>query len=63
MYFSHSFSLAILSFAILPFLTAAIPLAQPPASRGIAIPIAKRATGLPLADPSRYESLSQNTIA
>jgi len=62
MYFSHSFSLAILPFAILPFLTAAIPLAQHPASRGIAIPIAKRATGLPLADPSRYEGMSQNTI-
>ncbi len=45
MYLSHSFV-----FAILPFLTAAIPLAQPPASRGIAIPIAKR--GGPLsADP------------
>jgi hypothetical protein len=58
MYLSHSFSLA-----ILPFLTAAIPLAQPPASRGIAISIAKRATNLPLADPSRYESLNQNTIA
>jgi len=48
--------------SILPFLTAAIPLAQPPASRGIAIPIAKRATSLLIADPSRYESLKQNTI-
>jgi hypothetical protein len=58
MYFSHSFFLA-----ILPFLTAATPLTQSPASRGIAIPIAKRAASLPLADPSRYESLNQNTIA
>jgi hypothetical protein len=58
MYFSHSFFLA-----ILPVLTAAIPLTQPPASRGIAIPIAKRATALPLADPSRYGSLNQNTVA
>lgn len=58
MHFSHSFVLA-----ILPFLTAALPQAQPPASRGIAIPIAKRTNGLPLADPSRFESLNQNTIA
>ncbi len=58
MFLSHSFFLA-----ILPFLTAAIPLAQPPASRGIAIPIAKRADSVSLADPSRYESLNQNTIA
>ena len=40
----------------------AIPLAQPPASCGIATPIAKRATGLPLANPSQYDCLSQNTI-
>ena len=58
MYLSRSFSLA-----ILPFLTAAIPLAQPPASRGIALPIAKRATSHPLADLSRHESLNQMTIA
>ncbi|KAI0299938.1 acid protease [Russula brevipes] len=37
MYFSHSFVLA-----ALPFLAAAIPMAVPPTSRGIAIPIAKR---------------------
>jgi hypothetical protein len=37
MYFSHYFILV-----ILPFFTAAIPLAQPPTSGGIAIPIAKR---------------------
>lgn len=58
MQLSHSFFLA-----ILPFITVAIPLAQPHASRGIAIPIAKHATSLPLANPSRYESLNQNTIA
>ncbi|KAF8492841.1 acid protease [Russula emetica] len=58
MHLFHSFILS-----ILPFLTAAIPLAQPLASGGIAIPIAKRATSLPLANPSRYESLNQNTIA
>jgi hypothetical protein len=57
MFLSHSFFLA-----ILPLLTAANPLAQPSASRGIAIPITKRADSL-LADPSRYESLNQNTIA
>ena len=39
MLFSHSFVLA-----ILPFLTAAIPVAQPPTSRGIAIPVTKRAS-------------------
>ena len=57
----HSFVLS-----ILPFLVTAIPLTEPPpgTSRGTAIPIAKRATSsLPLADPSRYESLNQNTIA
>lgn len=58
MYLSHSFSLA-----ILPLLTAAIPMVQPPASRGIAIPIAKRAAGLSPAGPSKYESMNQNTIA
>ncbi|KAI0279434.1 acid protease [Russula aff. rugulosa BPL654] len=58
MYLSHSFFLVILL-----SLAAAIPLAQSPVSRGIAIPIAKRATTLPLADPSRYESMNQNTIA
>jgi hypothetical protein len=60
MHLFHSFVLS-----ILPFLVTAIPLALPPpgTSHGIAIPIAKRATGLPLADSSRYESLNQNTIA
>lgn len=58
MYLSHSFFLVILL-----SLAAAIPLAQSPVSRGIAIPIAKRATTLPLADLSRYESMNQNTIA
>ena len=58
MYFSLSFFLT-----TLPFLTVAIPLSQPPLSRGIAIPIAKRATNLTLTNPSRYESLTQNTIA
>ena len=51
---------------VLPFLATAIrfPVAEPPsASRGIAIPIAKRSTSLPLADPSWYEGLNQNTIA
>ena len=57
MFLSHSFFLA-----ALPFLVAATPLAQPPSSRGIAIPIAKRDGG-PLGDPSRYESMNQNTIA
>jgi hypothetical protein len=59
----HLFRTFVLS--ILPFLVTAIPLAEPPhsTSRGIAIPIAKRATGLPLADLSRYESMNQNTIA
>jgi hypothetical protein len=58
MYLSHSFFLA-----ILPFLTLAIPLAPTPASRGVAIPVAKRASNISLANPSRYESLNQNTIA
>jgi hypothetical protein len=57
MYFSHSFVLA-----ILPFFTAAIPLAVPPASRGIAIPITKRANS-PLTGPSLIASQVQNSIA
>jgi hypothetical protein len=59
----HLFLTFVLS--ILPFLVTAIPLAEPPrgTSRGIRIPIAKRATSLPLADPSRYKGFNQNTIA
>jgi hypothetical protein len=55
-YFSHAFLLA-----ILPLLTAAIPLAQPRASRGIAIPIAKRNNSS--AGHSRYVKQNQNSIA
>ena len=58
MYFLLSFILA-----ILPFFSAAVPLAEPPTSRGIAIPIAKRVDSLSLANLSRYDSLNQNTIA
>jgi hypothetical protein len=59
----HLFHPFVLS--ILPFLVTAIPLTEPPpsTSHGIAIPIAKRATSLSLADLSRYESLKENTIA
>jgi hypothetical protein len=60
----HSFHCVL---SILPFLVTAItsPVAEPPpnTSRGIAIPIAKRATSLPFADLSGYERLNQNTIA
>ena len=57
MYLSRSFFLA-----ILPLFTGAIPHAQPPTSRGISIPISKRAN-LPLDDPSIFASLVQNPIA
>ena len=57
MYFSHFYVLT-----IIPFFTAAVPLAQPPMTRGIAIPIAKRAS-VPLDDPSLFASLVQNSIA
>jgi hypothetical protein len=56
MYLSHSFVLT-----ILPFLTAATPLADPLASRGnggIAIPISKRAV-----HPSNFQSMVQKSIA
>jgi hypothetical protein len=56
MYFSHSFVLV-----ILPFFTAAIPLAQPK-SRGIAIPISKRLSP-PTGSPSLYASQIQSSIA
>ena len=56
MYFSHSFILA-----ILPFFTAAIPLAQP-RSRGIAIPISKRLS-TPVGSSSLYESQVQSSVA
>jgi hypothetical protein len=58
MYSSHSFVLA-----FLPFLAMATPLAQPPASRGIAIPIAKRAIGSPFAVPSVFESHVKDSVA
>ena len=57
MYFSHFYVLT-----IIPFFTAAVPLAQPFTTRGIAIPIAKRAS-VPLDDPSLFASLVQNLIA
>ena len=56
MYLSHSFILA-----ILPFFALAISVAQPPTSRGIAIPIAKRAS-LTLGNPSSHAGLVQNSI-
>jgi len=56
MYFSHSFVLA-----ILPFFVAAIPLAQPPTSRGIAIPIAKRASSFTNGSSS-HVTMVQNSV-
>ena len=56
MYFSHSFVLA-----ILPFLAAAIPMAQPK-SRGIAIPISKRLS-TPVGSSSLYASRVQSSVA
>jgi cathepsin D len=56
MYFTHSFVLA-----ALPFLAAAIPMAVPPTSRGIAIPIAKRnggAVGL-----SKFANAVESSVA
>ena len=54
MYLSRSFL-----FAILPFLTVAIPRAQPPALRGsgIAIPISKRNF-----DPSKAQRMIQRSV-
>ena len=54
MYLSHSFLLT-----ILPFLTAAIPLAQPlaPHARGIAIPISKR-----IFDTSKARMMVQRSV-
>jgi len=58
MYFSHS-----LIFALLPFFTAAIPLARPPpTSRGVAISIGKRG-GSTINNPSYYANAVQNSIA
>jgi hypothetical protein len=56
MYLSHSFVLT-----ILPFLTAATPLADPLASRGnggIAIPISKRDI-----HPSKFQSMVQKSVS
>ena len=60
MYFSRSFFLAILPFtAAIP---AQFPLAQPSASHGVAIPIAKHAS-LPLNDPLLDASEIQHSVA
>ncbi|KAF8480127.1 acid protease [Russula ochroleuca] len=56
MYFSLAFILA-----SLPFLTAAVPLADSPASRGIAIAITKRGNGI--ADPSELLSGVRHSVA
>ena len=59
MHFTHSFVLS-----ILPFFTAAIPLAQPPTSRGIAIPIAKRASSSGSSNNTLlYATQVQNSVA
>ncbi|KAH9958948.1 acid protease [Russula dissimulans] len=55
MYFFRSFILA-----VVPLLTTALPLAEPPTSRGIAIPIAKR-TNSPVG-LSEYAAQAQNSI-
>jgi hypothetical protein len=55
-YFSHLFVLA-----LLPFFAAAIPQAIPPTSRGIAIPISKRASPN-LADPSLFARQALKSI-
>ena len=57
MYFSHSFILA-----ILPFFTAAMPLARSPTSRGIAIPIDKRGSGS-VNSPSWYGTSVQYSVS
>ncbi|KAI0299940.1 acid protease [Russula brevipes] len=59
MYFSLSLVLA-----ALPFLTVAIPWSGPPASRGIAVPVARRGTSLKeVADASNLATRARNAVA
>lgn len=59
MYFSLTLVLA-----ALPFLTVAIPRYGPPASRGIAVPVARRGTSLKeVADASNLATRARNAVA